>query len=570
MINLLRKFKNKFEITFYFIIFLSVISSLFEILSLASIPILFSIITENSFQYIENDNLKSLLNYLILDIKGDELIKLSLTIILIVFFIKGIVLIINFIIEGDLKRKFAKIINLRLFEHYLNLDYLEIKKIKSAFILRNFNSELNMCFQFIYSVMIIIRELILLTFILVALLIFNFKITFSVLIILVIAFALFYFVFQRKIENYALRIQSYRSKYIENISQPFGSVKETKIYKLESFFKNFFSNTVSKMNDFEFKINIIRRLPRIYLEIISVSVILMLIYYLLVVKNQPYESVIITLSFYVVCFLRIIPCLTQLNVQLTQLKQATPSYELIKEFFERKNYTLQKSHKKASKLKFILKDKIEISNLSFSYDLKKNIFQSAKIKIKANSVTGIYGESGSGKSTLVDIICGTIKTKSKIRLDNDDLLSNLELWQNSIAYIPQEIFLIDDNIFNNVTLGLDKKDLDLEEVKNSLRISQLDDYTIEENKNVGEGGRLLSGGQKQRIGIARALYRDKNILIFDEPTNHLDNINAENLLKILKQISKNKTIIIITHNIEHKKYFDYIYKIENNLIVSEK
>ena len=110
----------------------------------------------------------------------------------------------------------------------------------------------------------------------------------------------------------------------------------------------------------------------------------------------------------------------------------------------------------------------------------------------------------------------------------------------------------------------------MEEVKNSLRVSQLDDYTIEENKNVGEGGRLLSGGQKQRIGIARALYRDKNILIFDEPTNHLDNINAENLLKILKQISKDKTIIIITHNIEHKKYFDYIYKIENNLIVSEK
>lgn len=570
MINLLRKFKNKFEITFYFIIFLSVISSLFEILSLASIPILFSIITENSFQFIENDSLKSLLNYLILDIKEDELIKLSLIIILIVFFIKGIVLIINFIIESDLKRKFAKVINLRLFEHYLNLDYLEIKKIKSSFILRNFNSELNMCFQFIYSVMIIIRELILLTFILVALLIFNFKITFSVLVILAIAFALFYFVFQRKIENYALRMQSYRSKYIENISQPFGSVKETKIYKLESFFKNFFSNTVSKMNDFEFKINIIRRLPRIYLEIISVSVILMLIYYLLVAKNQPYESVIITLSFYVVCFLRIIPCLTQLNVLLTQLKQATPSYELIKEFFEKKNYNSQKSYKKASELKFILKDKIEIDDLNFSYDLKKNIFQSAKIKIKANSVTGIYGESGSGKSTLIDIICGTIKTNSKIRLDNDDLSSNLEIWQNSIAYIPQEIFLIDDNIFNNVTLGLDKKDLDLEEVKNSLRVSQLDDYTIEENKNVGEGGRLLSGGQKQRIGIARALYRDKNILIFDEPTNHLDNINAENLLKILKQISKDKTIIIITHNIEHKKYFDYIYKIENNLIVSEK
>lgn len=568
MVKFLKKFGNKFEIAFYLVIFLNIITSLLEIVSLASIPILFSIISDNSFEFIENQSLRSFLNNFIINLSKEQLIKLTLLIIMSIFIVKSIIKIINFIIDGGLQKKFQKSVNYRLFEHYLNLDYLEIQQIKSSLILRNFNSELNMCFQFINSVMNIVREVMLLIIILVALLLFNFKITFLVLIILSIAFLLFYFLFQRKIKIYALRIQSYRSKYIENISQSFGSIKETKIYKLESFFKKFFSNTVSKMNDFDFKINLVRRLPRIYLEIVSVSVILGLIYYSFIIKNEQFESVIISLSFYVVCFIRIIPSLTQLNILLTQIKQANPSYELIKKFFENKRFKKSNIEIK-NKNKFILKDKITVNNLNFSYDSKKIIFKNANIIIRANSVTGIYGHSGSGKSTLIDIICGVIKIDSNIFLDSKELQRNLEEWQNSIAYIPQEIFLIDDSIYNNVVLGLDEKTLNINKIKKSLKNSQLDDHIIDENKIVGEGGKFLSGGQKQRIGIARALYRDKDILIFDEPTNHLDSNNSENFFKIIKQISKNKTIIVVTHNIMHKKYFDYIYKLEKNLILLE-
>lgn len=569
MIKFIKKFGNKFVITFYSIILLNIISSLFEIISLTSIPILFSIISDNSFEFIENQSLRSFLNNFIINLSKEKLIILTLIIIMSIFIIKGIILIINFIIEGGLKKIFQKNINYRLFEYYLNLDYLEIQKIQSSLILRNFNSELSMCFQYINAVMNMVREVMLLIIILVALIVFNFKITFFVLIILVTAFSLFYFLFQRKIKIYAFKMQSYRSKYIENISQAFGSVKETKIYKLESFFKKFFSNTVSKLNDFDFKINLVRRLPRIYLEIISVSVILGLIYYSFIIEKQNFENVIISLSFYVVCFIRIIPSLTQLNMLLTQVKQANPSYELIKKFFENKPFKKSNIEIK-TKNKFLLKDKIEVCNLNFSYDTKKIIFKNANIIIRANSISGIYGSSGSGKSTLINIICGLIKIDNNIFLDSKELQKNLEEWQNSIAYIPQEIFLIDDTIYNNVALGLDEKTFDINKIKKSLKNSQLDDHIIEENKIVGEGGKLLSGGQKQRIGIARALYRDKNVLIFDEPTNHLDSNNSENFFNIIREISKDKTIIIVTHNIEHKKYFDYIYKLEKNLILSEK
>ena len=188
MVKFLKKFGNKFEIAFYLVIFLNIITSLLEIVSLASIPILFSIISDNSFEFIENQSLRNFLNNFIINLSKEQLIKLTLLIIMSIFIVKSIIKIINFIIDGGLQKKFQKSVNYRLFEHYLNLDYLEIQQIKSSLILRNFNSELNMCFQFINSVMNIVREVMLLIIILVALLLFNFKITFLVLIILSIAF----------------------------------------------------------------------------------------------------------------------------------------------------------------------------------------------------------------------------------------------------------------------------------------------------------------------------------------------------------------------------------------------
>ena len=155
-------------------------------------------------------------------------------------------------------------------------------------------------------------------------------------------------------------------------------------------------------------------------------------------------------------------------------------------------------------------------------------------------------------------------------VDDSDINLNISGWRNSIGYVPQDIYITDDNLKNNVAFGINEEQIDNDKVKTALDRSQLKNFYINSpeglNLNLGENAAKVSGGQKQRIGIARALYRDPKILILDEATSNLDKSTSDDFMEFILSIKREFTILCITHKFDNLSNCDEIYKIENKIL----
>ena len=216
-----------------------------------------------------------------------------------------------------------------------------------------------------------------------------------------------------------------------------------------------------------------------------------------------------------------------------------------------------------------------LDNVTFIHEgSNTKILEEISLEVKRGQRVGIIGKSGAGKSTLIDMMLGLIKPISgKIYVDNEELKNNIESWQKLIGYVPQDIYLLDDTIRNNIGFGLDTKDINQENILKSIKLAKLDEFINSFvdglDTVIGERGIKLSGGQKQRIGIARALYNNPKILVLDEATSSLDYKNERQIMEEVYDASKQFTLIIVTHR--HSSVFncDIIYLIDKGRIIDK-
>ena len=210
---------------------------------------------------------------------------------------------------------------------------------------------------------------------------------------------------------------------------------------------------------------------------------------------------------------------------------------------------------------------LEINNMSFKYHERSKPLNSISMKVKKNSIAGIIGRSGAGKSTLINIILGLFgQDKGEIKINT---IKKKELFDDKIiAYVPQDILILDDKLKNNIAFGIEEELINNQRVLEVIKLSGLNNFFIKNNSDLnislGELGVKISGGEKQRIGIARALYFRPEILILDESTSSLDNETENAILgEILKL--KNITIIMISHRLSTLKICDKIHYIEKGI-----
>ena len=224
--------------------------------------------------------------------------------------------------------------------------------------------------------------------------------------------------------------------------------------------------------------------------------------------------------------------------------------------------------------RLVLKEKLVLKNVNFSYDnTTKLALDNININIKVNTTVGIIGTTGAGKSTLVDIILGLLQPDSGEIMVDDKLLeiNNTRQWQNSIGYVPQSIFLIDDSIASNIAFGVPKEEIDMKQVEKVAKMAKVYDFVATLEKKfetiIGERGVRLSGGQRQRLGIARALYHNPELLVLDEATSALDNETEAEVMKAIDGMTGSKTIIMIAHRLSTVERCDMLIKIQDGKIV---
>jgi len=308
------------------------------------------------------------------------------------------------------------------------------------------------------------------------------------------------------------------------------------------------------------------QLPYYLVEtVVLVGVILMTLFFIF--RSSDFDSAIPLLTLYCMNGFKLVPKVQQSYLATTQIKGSQAAFENTYRILQSAKQFQNRTRKESRKIVF--KEYFVMDNIAFQFSEKRlPILESINLTIPKGKTVAITGVSGSGKSTLLNIVMGLlIPSRGAIIIDGEKLEEEHILsWQNQIGYVPQEIYLSDTTIEENISFGF-KGAADLDRLKEVLDIAQLTSFINslpqKEDTLTGERGMQLSGGQKQRIGIARALYRDIELLVLDEATSALDDETQFEILNNIKTRYPQLTIIMVTHRAETMSFADISYDIND-------
>lgn len=335
-----------------------------------------------------------------------------------------------------------------------------------------------------------------------------------------------------------------------NDLQTFNGIKEIRILGSEKMFIDRNHEELAAMN-FSFSLmNLCSQMPRFLLEVAMVTggMILLALYLL---TDTASTSIILKLSLLGAGIVRLMPALSRIQYNFSTMRQHAFSLDSV--YGDLTGIPAEKVSDQTAPV--IFERELEIDHLSFTYkQSQQKIFDDYSLKIPVNSSVAFIGRTGCGKTTLADLIAGLLMPDSgRILADGRDIRENLRSWRSQIGYVSQTIYILDDTILANVTLGVPPDQIDLEQVNSALKMAQLDQFiaSLPEGIHtvVGERGARLSGGQRQRIGIARALYHRPRVLILDEATSALDNETEKAFIDAIDVLQGRLTMFIIAHRL---------------------
>lgn len=389
-----------------------------------------------------------------------------------------------------------------------------------------------------------------------------------------IGYSVVYMYSHGKLGRYGKDKLGFNSARYKMAGEALEGIKDIKILGKESFFMNRFSVANKKFSNITAKYQLIKSLPRHFLEVLAFGGIMIITLYLLSAESDT-SKVIPMLSLYALAGYRLMPAVQQIYLSLATIKYNKAAAELINKEL---NINTSKTHKVPGKLinPTIFEKNISFDNVFFSYDTKTSLFKDLDLSIKKNTSIAFVGETGSGKSTLADLIMALLEPQQGyIKVDGVIINSgNAYQWRKYIGYVPQQIYLLDDTIAANIALGRDDLSINNKYLEDAAKAANIHEFIAGELSEgyqtvIGERGVRLSGGQRQRIGIARALYNNPEVIIFDEATSALDGITESAVMDAIASLSGKKTIIIIAHRLTTVKTCDIIYVLEKGKVIDK-
>ena len=555
--------KNKQE--FYFLFFLSIIGVFVELLSIAVVvPIVIFLIEQNPVEKYEI--LRPLFNFFSIKSKED-VIYFGLIGILLVYFFRFIFLIFLNYRKNLFSYNLSLTIKKDLINKYLSQNYSYFFKENSSRFIKNIIVEIS---QFtgnaINSIFYIFIDTFVIFTVLISLIFFQTKISLTIAVFLcLVGFSLNSFS-----KNKILKWGNERFKFdqivMKSLLEIFNSIREIKIFNKKNFFISSFIEKYSPLGYLSVKQQTFYTGIKQCYEILTLIAFCILVFYLQK-ENYSNKDILTIIGIFAIAAFRLLPLFSRLLLGFQDLKFYLPSVNHLFDEFFILNQNISSNFFQNNKKNNKILNKLEIKDISYSYEKNKKILDGLNLTIKKNEKIGIFGKSGSGKSTLVDIIFGLISPKQgSIYIDGKILGGENNIFNYKIGYVSQNSYLLDDTVKKNIAFGQNDSEIDESLVLKSLKTAQMDKWLDETADNlntiIGENGKMISGGERQRIGISRTLYFNSEFIVLDEPTSSLDVETTNKFLEVLNSL-ENKTIIMISHQKGTLSICNKVYEMKN-------
>ena len=555
--------KNKKE--FYFLFFLSLIGVFVELLSIAVVvPIVVFLIEQDPVEKYEI--LKPIFSFFSIQSK-DDIINLGLIGIIAVYSFRFIFLIFLNYYKNLFSYNLSLTIKKDLINKYLSQNYSYFFKENSSRLIKNIIVEIS---QFtgnaINSIFFIFIDIFVISTVLISLIFFQTTISLTIAAFLfLVGYSLNSFS-KNKISKWGNERFKLDQILMKSLLEIFSSVREIKIFNKKNFFVSSFIQKYSPLGYLSVKQQTFYTGIKQSYEILTLIAFCFLVFYLQQ-ENYSNKDILTIIGIFAIAAFRLLPLFSRLLLGFQDLKFYLPSVNHLYDEFVTLDQKISSNLFQNSNKNNKILNKLEIKDISYSYENNKKILDGLSLTINKNDKIGIFGKSGSGKSTFVDIVFGLINpNQGSVFIDEKKLEGENNIFNYNIGYVSQNSYLLDDTVKKNIAFGQNEREINENLVIESLKTAQMDKWlegtTNKLNTIIGENGKMISGGERQRIGIARTLYFNSEFIVLDEPTSSLDQETTNKFLEVLKSL-KNKTIIMISHQKSTLSICNKIYEMKD-------
>lgn len=566
---LFKSLDRKRKIQFIGIIFINIFNGIFEFISIGSALLFLEALTSPN-------KLSSSFSFLIsiFNIKNDkDLISFATFIFLVIIFVTTLIRIINLWLNTKFRISFLNYISNKVYRKILNQEYYFFINKNSSELLTDLISNIEKTNFFFENLLTLTTSSILSLSIILSLIKLNFFVTFFSVIFFTLIYTFLGIFINKRVEKYSKYELKSNYDLVRVIQDSLNAIKEIIVSNNQEFYLNYFKKHSINLRRYQGNIGFITTFPRYLFEGVGFF-FLGLSGYVIYLNFNDSSNIIALLGAFALGAQKLLPTMQSSYKSWSLLYFYNEPLEKILHLI-----SLKSNEDLSTKEKISFCNQIKVKNLSFNYKNNNEIIsKNINLTINKGENLGIFGRTGSGKTTLINILMGILVPSSgNILIDEMELFNKnktylLKRWKNNISLVPQDVFLYDASILENIAFCIPKDKINVKKVINSAKIACAHEFISKTNKGyetvVGDKGIKLSGGQKQRIGLARAIYNDSELLILDESTSALDFKTEKSVIESIfnKNTNLNLTTITIAHRLSTLRFCDKIIELKDGSI----
>lgn len=503
---------------------------------------------------------------------SNESFLLSVATFVAVFFVfRAGLLIGQSYIQNRLAQNAGVRLSVSLLHGYLRMPYEFHLRRNSSELIRNAYTSVTQLVTFGFAAMVMLAsEVLLVVGVITALLVTSPRSTILAVTVIAPVFLVLYRVMRRGMERLGSINQEMSTTALKSLQESLQNVRDIRMLGREAFFEARFRDARAKLGRVLYLRTMLIDVPRVTSETVLVVSIVLLLTLTLRLGDRTLDETLAVLGLFGYAGIRLLPSLSRVVGNLNNIRFARAAADDVDT--ELRAFT-REAAPDGSGPRLVLTDAICVAHVSFGFaGMEDLVIDDVDFTIEKGSSIGIVGPTGAGKSTLLDILMGLLEpTSGTVTVDGIDVHRRPRDWQRNLGVVPQTTFLLDASLRNNIALGVPDDEIDEAGIAAAMRVAQIDDFVHSLPEGlatvVGERGVRLSGGQRQRIALARALYRNPQVLVLDEATAALDSVTEAAVIEGLLSEQQDRTLIMIAHRLSTVRRCDDILVMESGRVV---